>query len=308
MSRYLPVFAAIWGLIGANSARAGMGEVIESVRESEFRFMRAGSRVPMIPMAWATGTYYPDARFKPESGPLPEAGATEHTVAAGFVVPAYVARRDMLLVGGDVGWDYVSVTAGPYRDQSVVRVTPLAAWLHQWDNDDMTGVFAAPTFSKNVAGAGDWGLNGYTGLIGMHWFGDSLQLLYGGVYQSDYGQSVFYPYLGMQWQPDDRWSVSLLFPWPTITYALSERWIVQTALAPGGSSWVARGSDYESTQSLNSWNWTVSAGYRVHGKFWLSAGAGVAGLRGLAITSADNRMRFEARPSPVFTLSVQFRP
>ena len=300
-------FAGLAGLAAA-TVRADMREVLDSIRESEFRFSRAGSQVPMIPMAWVADTYYPGTVFKPENAALPSAKVIENTVGVGVVMPAYVGQRDLLLAGGDVGWDDVSVRSGPYRDQSVVRMTPVAAWLHQWNENDLSGVFAAPIFSKNQLGDSDWALNGYAGAIGMHGFSESLQLLYGGVYQSDFGQSVFYPYLGVQWQPDIRWSVTLVFPWPTITYVLSERWILQTMIAPGGSTWVGRGTGYETTQSLNSWNWTVNAGYRVYGKFWLSAGAGVAGLRGLAITSSDNRTRFEARPSPVFTLSVQFRP
>ena len=50
------------------------------------------------------------------------------------------------------------------------------------------------------------------------------------------------------------------------------------------------------------------AGYRLHGKLWLFAGAGVAGLRGLKIESGDDRLRFESKPGPVFTLALQLRP
>jgi hypothetical protein len=294
--------------LSASLGRAGVQQIIDAISESEFRFARSTSTVPMMPFGWATETYYPRTKFSPEHGSSPSATIAETTSEAGGIIPALVTRRDMLLLGGDVGWDYISVRSGPYSDQSVTRLAPVAAWLHQWNDDNLTGVFAAPIFSQNQLGDGDWGVSGYAGVIGMRWFSDELQLLYGGVCQDSFGRQTFYPYLGVLWLPNPQTSLSLIFPWPSVTYALNERWIVKTSLAPGGSSWVRRDGDYESTQSLSSWNWTAGVGYRLHGKLWLLAGAGVAGLRGLAITHSDQRARLESDPSPVFTLSLQFRP
>jgi hypothetical protein len=142
----------------------------------------------------------------------------------------------------------------------------------------------------------------------MHRINDEVQLLYGSVYENSFGRHAGYPSLGVLWLPSPKCSLSLVFPWPTLSYAPRDRWLLQLGMAPGGSSWVGRANDFETTQSFGSWNLNAGAGYRVHGKLWLFAGAGVAGLRDVKIESGDDRTRFESKPGIVFTLALQFRP
>ena len=295
-------------LLNALPAPAGMQETLEAIRASEFRFARAQSEVPFIPLGWAQNRSYPNSTFKAEEGNLATAVAAENTFGLGAVLPAYVASRDMLMLGGDLTWDYIAVKSGPYSDQSVVTVTPVAAWLHQLGEDDLVGAFVAPMFSYEFHAADDWGFSGYGGVVGMHYFSDHFQLLYGGVYQNSFGESMGYPYLGVNWLPTPRWSVALVIPWPTISYAVSDRWLLQLMVAPGGSSWVQRNGNYESTQSLSSWNMTVGAGYRIYEKLWLYTGVGVAGFRGVTIEGESGENRLESKPSMVFSVALQFRP
>ena len=294
--------------LAATTASAGISEMLEAVRASQFRFARAESEVPFMPLGWARSLYYPNASFEDEQGVLPSASASEYTLSLGGLMPAHVASRDMFLLGGDVTWDEINVKSGPYRDQSVLRLTPVTGWLHQFGQEDMAGAFVAPIFSQEMRNNGDWGVSGYAGVVGMHWFSDKVQLLYGGIYQHSYGKDTGYPYLGLQWSPSPKTSLTLVFPWPTFTYAPSDRWIVSVGISPGGSSWVRRSNGEEVGESLGSWNLTAGAGYRFYGKLWLFAGAGVAGVRGVEIERADNRTRYQSEPGAVFTLAVQFRP
>lgn len=295
-------------LLSVMPGRAGMQEVLEAIQASKFRFARTQSEVPFMPLGWLQDRYYPNSTFRPEEGDLAEAIAAENTLGLGAVLPAYVAERDMLMLGADFSLDHIAVKSGPYQDQRVLTLTPVAAWLHQFGSDDLVGAFVAPMFSYELRAANDWGFSGYGGLVGMHYFSDELQLLYGGVYQNSFGDSMGFPYLGVNWLPAPRWSVALVIPWPTLTYAVSDRWLVQLAVAPGGSSWVQRDTHVESTQSLSSWNLTLGAGYRLHENLWLSGSVGVAGLRGLTITQGDREDRLESRPGAVFSLALQFRP
>jgi len=295
-------------LLVAHSAFAGMQDILEAIQSSEFRFARATSEVPFPPLGWMQNRFYPNARFDEESGVLPQAEVVENTINLGGILPGYVANRDMLVVGGDLAWDHIAVRSGPYPDQSVLRLTPAACWLHQFGETDMAGAFAAPVLSKELLGDGPWNCNGYGGVVGMHWLSDQLQLLYGGVYQHSFGQNFGYPYFGVLWNPTPRCSLNLVFPWPTFSYVPADRWLLQLGVSPGGSSWAKNGASYEVTESLTSWNLTAGAAYRFHGKLWLLGGAGVAGLRGFQTESQGDTTRFEARPGPVFTLAVQFRP
>jgi hypothetical protein len=289
-------------------ASAGINDILEAVKQSEFSFARTTSDVPFFPVGWLQDSHYPAATFRDDRGVQPAAEATENTLSAGAVLPVYVSKRDMFIVGGDIASDRIDVAVGPYRDQRILRVTPVAAWLHQFGKLETVGAFIAPIFSQERQAGQSWSTSGYGGIVGLHWYSDKFQLLYGGVYEDGFGRHSLYPYLGVQWLPRRQLSVALVIPWPTITYAPRPQWLLQLAIAPGGSSWVKRGENYESVQTFGSWNLTASAAHCLYGSLWLSAGAGIAGFRGLTVTNGGSEARFESERSPVFTLALQFRP
>jgi hypothetical protein len=287
---------------------AAIDDILEAIRQSEFRFSRAVSEVPFFPAGWLQYHFYPSSEFRDEAGVLPSAEVTESTIGLGGVLPVYVEQRDMVLLGGDVASDTIKVRSGPYRDQRILRVTPVAAWLHQFGKDDMLGAFVAPIFSQETLNDQPWSVSGFAGVIGMHWQSDTLQWFYGGVYEQSFGEEAFYPYLGLQWAPTPQWVLALLFPWPTISYAPAHRWLLQVGIAPGGSSWISRGDGFESTQTFGSWNLNAGIAYQLEGPWWLHAGAGLTGLRGLTHNVSGDETWFEAQSSPVYTVAIQFRP
>ena len=305
LKRLLPVFLL---LAIHTPANGGMREVLDAIRASEFRFTRTASDVPFMPVGWAQNRYYPNAGFKAERTPSQGVTVEEYTVSAGAVIPVMVRSRDMFLVGGDVSLDDIAVKAGPFPDQTVLRITPVLAWLHQFGADDMVGAFVAPLFSREMKRDLPWGTSGYGGIVAMHWFSESVQFLYGGVYENSFGRDRFYPYMGCMWNPGPRWSVALVFPWPTLTYAPSRNWILQLGISPGGSSWVRRDGVYQVTDSFGSWDVSAGVGYRVRGNFWLMGSVGAAGFRSWEIGNNDYNLRLESEPSTVFTIALQFRP
>ncbi|MGB7747160.1 MAG: DUF6268 family outer membrane beta-barrel protein [Verrucomicrobiia bacterium] len=306
--RHLPLTFALALTMGPLTAFAGMDNMIEAVQQSEFSFARSVSEVPFYPIGWAQDKFYPSTQFKDEAGVLPESEVAENTADLGLILPAYVAKRDMLLLGADIASDNIFIRSGPYQDQSILRLTTVAAWLHQFGEKETVGAFVAPIFSKELLWDQPWGISGYGGVMGLHRYSEEFQLLYGGVCENNFGRYTGYPYLGAQWLPTPKWSLTLVFPWPTLSYVPRDRWLLQLGITPGGSSWVRRANNFETTETLDSWNLTAGAGYRLHGKFWLFADAGVAGLRGLKIEGGDNRTRFESKSGAVFTLALQFRP
>ena len=151
-------------------------------------------------------------------------------------------------------------------------------------------------------------VNGFGGVVGMHWQSDTLQWLYGAVFEYNFGARTLYPYFGVLWLPTPRWSVALAVPWPTVAYALSDRWLLESGISPGSTSWVTQGDEVQSTQSLGSWNFSVGGAYRLHGRFWLYAGAGVTFGHELTYGGSDGETRFDAESRPVYTIALQFRP
>ena len=111
------------------SSRAGIQEILDAIKASEFRFARSGSEVPFIPVGWLSNNYYPNAEFEPNFVFLPNAEVEQNTTSLGAGIPVYISRRDMVLVGGDISTDLIRVREGPFVDQTVVRCTPVGAWM-----------------------------------------------------------------------------------------------------------------------------------------------------------------------------------
>ena len=294
-------------LLAPVAARAGIDDLFNAVQQSEFRFFRMQSEVPFIPLGWVQEKHYLETEYTPTSGNLPSGKATESTFSEGLALPAFIAKRDMLVLGEDILWDRIDVKSGPYTDKDVLMVTPLVAWLHQFNSNNLAAAFGAPILSTTLNQGNSWGAECYAGIIGLHWQSDQVQWLYGGVYEYSYGRNFGYPYLGFMWLPTPKISISLTYPWPTISYSPQDRWLFQILAAPGGSSWVVQQNNVRTSQSFNVWTLTGGVGYRFYEKLWLMAGAGVAGLRGVKIGDSGSQ-QLEGKPGAVFTLSVQFRP
>lgn len=287
---------------------AAVDEILDSIRQSEFRFARSGSEVPFIPMGWLQYRYYPATSFHDDNDVLASAEAEQHSISFGAIVPVYVDQRDMLLVGGDLASDAIRVKSGPYNDQRVTRITPVATWLHQFGTDHTSAAFVAPFFSKEYAQDRFWSTDYFAGMIVMYWHSDTLQWLYGGVYESYFGQRYLYPYFGALWNPTPQWSASLLFPWPAISYAPAKGWLLKLGIAPGGFSWLAHDDGYESAQEFGTWNTTFSVSKQLQGSWWIYAGAGVTAFRSIAHVSFGNENRLDAQTSPLYMLGIEFRP
>lgn len=81
---------------------AGMDAIMKAVQQSEFRFARTSSPVPFAPLAWIQNRQFGAARFEDPVGSLPDVEVRENTFNFGAVLPAYVSKRNMILVGGDM--------------------------------------------------------------------------------------------------------------------------------------------------------------------------------------------------------------
>jgi len=294
--------------VATGAARAGIDDIIDAIQSSEFRFGRAKSEVPFPPLGWVQYRAYDAAEFRDPQGQRPPAVADEAAFSIGGLLPVYVAARDMLVLGGDYSLTSIGVRSGPYVDQRVQQATLVAAWLRQFGSSETVAMFAAPILSRDSRSDRPSHVNGFAGVIGMHWQSDTLQWLYGAVFEYNFGARSLYPYFGVLWLPTPRWSVALAVPWPTVAYALTDRWLLESGIAPGSTSWVTQGDQVQSTQSLGSWNFSLGAAYRLHGKFWLYAGAGLTFGRELTHGAPEGETRLDAESRPVYTIALQFRP
>jgi hypothetical protein len=302
--------ALLLGAILSPVPRAGaaLAEVLAAIQESEFRFARTKSNVPFPPLAWVQTRHSSPTDFASTAGGTAPGSFIGKEFSQGLLAPIKWGKQDLVFLGENILVDQLDVESGPYTDQSIVTLTPMAAWLHQANADNMVGSFVAPLFSRDIGHNNVWGTQVWAGVVAMHWRNDRLQWLYGGVYEYSFGQNHIYPYLGLLWAPNPQWALALVFPWPTLSYVPRDRWMLSLAVSPGGSSWVAGTNEPEAVYSVGSWNLMANIGWRMHGKFWLQAGAGMAGLRSLKINVGGEDKAIEAHSTPAYTIAVQFRP
>ncbi|MGC4075048.1 MAG: hypothetical protein QM760_21615 [Nibricoccus sp.] len=301
MRPLLSLLATILAL-AALPARAGIDEILAAIQRSDFDFTRNETDVPFAQTAWLQMVFHPDTEL--ENGIC----FRENTLQQGALVPVYIGKRDMVLVGESFELSKIETTTGVSTTQSVVSAGPLAAWLRQYDENDLFGVFSAPFFSRELEYHDSWGTECFSGIVVMHWQEAHWTWLYGAIHEYSYGKNFFYPYVGAIWVPSKKWVVSMLVPWPTVYYAPRKGIMFSLGITPGGSSYQADDSGAKSTNSLNAWNVTASAGWRFYGRLWLVGGVGFSGLNRISVTTETDERIIKADPSPLATLSIQFRP
>jgi len=103
------------------AALAGVNDILKAIQASEFRFARSESQVPFYPVGWVQNNFYPRARFQDERGVLPDGEVVENTLNLGLLMPAYVAKRDMLMLGADFAWDHLHAHPNPHRRRASLR-------------------------------------------------------------------------------------------------------------------------------------------------------------------------------------------
>lgn len=121
------------------------------------------------------------------------------------------------------------VTAYSLRFPIRVAVTPSNAW---------SALFiltpALRTDFENLT-ADDFGFNALA--LANRAMGGGWTASAGVVYGQEFGRTRVFPALGATWNPDEAWSLELLYPRPRLHYRPSEMWSWSLSMEPGGDQW-----------------------------------------------------------------------
>jgi hypothetical protein len=296
-------------LLVATAARAAIVDLIlERIRKGEFVFGRLDNNNPFPPVAWVGFHSYDDSKLTTANGELhfQEIGVTQALVA-----PVWIGRIDMILLGEYFSWQQVDFSYPRPQQINITTVMPVAAWLHQAGAHDQFAAFVTPEYVDS-GGYENHKLvksGGYAGAIGIHWSNDHLAWFYGGVGLFASGDDVFLPYFGFLWQPTREWSVSMILPWPTVSYAPTPDYMFQVGLMPAEAA-LANGQNASDLRiSYDSWNLQFSAHRRLTSAFWISVAAGWSGFGSFSVNSNGNsQVNNDLKRSLVWTVQVSFRP
>jgi len=304
----VPLLLAAGGLLAAALQASVIDDMRAKIQQSEFVFPKAEVNAPFVPLSWVCATYYSDSQTELPTGLL----RFEVTMASeALFAPLWVGKKDMLLAGEYASWQRIQVEVPNPDRLTITTFVPMLGWARQFDPKTQGGVFVAPTFVHG----GEY--NGYSlsqtsvyaGAVAFRW--DSDRFAWGGGlvgYAVD-GDTTWFPYLGALWRPTQEFSMALILPWPTMTYAPSKHYMFMCGLAPAGATLGTSRDGQKLEVGFSSWNLVFSAHRRLTNVLWLSAGVGWSGLGSFTLTSeGDTELKHKLDRGPVLTLQLSLRP
>jgi hypothetical protein len=84
-------------------------------------------------------------------------------------------------------------------------------------------------------------------------------------------------------QMDPKWLISIVMPWPAVSYAPSDHFVTTFGVLPSGANWAMDEAGENATGSFGGWDVGVRCGWRLTKLLWLSTGVGFSGLRSLQV-------------------------
>ena len=297
-------------LSGGSPAMAdGVQDIARAFAESDWRFQRAVSNAPFVPVGWLAVTDYGDTKFTGRGGGVLPESFSERTVTQSALLPKLLGHRDALIVGEWMSWTKIDLKGPGTEDFDVFSLALPVGWGRQVNDDWQLAAFVAPLGHLRTGRGGEWSWEYMGGVFGRYLQDAHRAWIFGFFADVTPGDDLYVPYVGLLWTLDERWTISAIMPWPAVIYAPSSNFFVRLGAAPSGASWARQSNGREVLSDLDAWNLGLGAEWRVHGNFWLRAEAGVSGLRGFSVRSGDwQAPDTELGSSPYLSLAISFRP
>ena len=282
------------------------------LKDMKFDFSRAESDIPFLPVLSLGYTVYGKSEFQRVDGTGPNEEFRSQVSSAYTMVPLYIGKSGLLVAVPVVSHTLFNFTTGDLPDRGVTALYLPVGGMRQTEAGNQWGGFVMPAGYSPLSGQGAWAWSGMGGVIGRHMSGERLTWYYGLVYDYSFSDGYFLPYVGFTYIVDPGWAISMIAPWPAVSYAPCDWFFVRLGVAPSGASWALdRKTDgaEQVTTSIGGWNLGLWANWRLGAFWWLAVGSGVSGLRSFEINqngSADFDQSIGSEPW--VSLSISLRP
>lgn len=227
----------------------------------------------------------------------------------GVILPLGATERDIFVGGTTVSFNRFEFENPAIEDRDLYTLYFYGAWARQLNEDWQIAALLAPVLHSDFNGDFSWDTEWLTGVFARQFYSKNLSILYGFVY--DYGLDDWwiYPYLGIDWIIGENWSLSLILPWPSVNFAVSDHFVASLGFSPGGGSWAADRSGDELAVSFGSWDLSLGLEYEFYERFWISGSVGWAGFRGFEISNEGKTYApSDSDNDPFVRIGIQFRP
>ncbi len=304
-------------VVPAVSAEGFVQNQVEAFKNSDIIFEKSQSNVPFVPLAFMEVSTYGDAQVD-TSARGSELEYDVNMVSQGAAMPFLLNERSAVLVGEYLSYARFDVhnsgsapqNPGLLDDQfSVTSVGLPLGWMYQNNDQWQTMAFVMPMTHESSLPNADRSWQYLMGAFARYLASDDVWWIYGVYADLAEGDDFIVPYIGAYWEIDERWSLSAVMPWPSITYASSPDWFVRFGVSPSSASWSIDPTGGNAAVNYDAWDFGISYEHRVWDKVWLHIEGGVGGFRGLRIENDQlEDSDITVGSSPYLSFQINYRP
>ena len=237
------------------------------------------SLTPDDPLSYLYYTWQGESHFDNPDNPENEGDVMVHSVESEIMLPAFQSEDFALLAGPGVKWTRMDFSQSARLDRIDLYVLslPIDLVYTGWDRWTLLGSVTPGLFSdlKEITG------NDYkTQLHGLALYRirPSLRLAAGVAYDSDFGDDDLYPLGGCIWDINNRLTMRLVLPRPTMVWAPDDKLVVYAGARATGNKWNMRPLDDGVEYDFKVETWSVGCGveYALFKKIWFHLDTGVS--------------------------------
>lgn len=303
------MLALVAGCTVFSSSAWAIGEkLLEKLISSDFTYDRNISNAPPLMIGYLDTNAQNGLTFESECPPALENDCrlSYRSLSQGFGTPVWVGQKNMLVLG-----ETLDVDAFSNRTDSFTIYTGglLAAWVSQPSAQWQMG-----TFVYNYWNLGDNQERAdtsttYAGYVARYRHSARLHSYLGLIYTDALERSLVFPYAAFDWFVNDRWTISAILPWPTLTYSPTPDQAFKIGALVSGTSWTSERDQGLYTRDFAQLNLGFVFEQRLNELFWGEFSVGYAGLGRLSIDSdQDSDLQVDMESSPYFRIGINLRP
>lgn len=286
-------------------AQAVGDKLIETVMRSDFIFDRNVSNVPLFPLGYLSANYNDSIELEdcPQS---PFCDFSYLSLRQGFGLPVWVGKKNMIILGESLELDQIES-----ENQSLDLASGglLIAWIQQSTPKWQNGLFYYAYDGLNEDHQLKQPSGSYAGFVGRYRHDKKFHSYWGGVRVAETGDHTWYPYAGFDWYVDKEWFVSMVIPWPSLSYAPSTDEIYRLGASFSGSDWTNENWGQSVQNSFNKIDFGFSYERRLTQLLWVEARVGYTGLGQFSVSSSGSvDFSTDVSHSPFYRLGINLRP
>jgi hypothetical protein len=252
-----------------------------SAQESE-------SNVPEWPFAWFSAVYEMESGFEDEFGPVEDAEADLFNLDLKF--PVFMKNAKLTDEPGDPSlttlinlqgiYDKISFCEFEREDLDLYSIL-LPVEYYYTKSEWLFNVNINPGIFSDFENVDGDDYSVYGSMLLGYRINPSCQFFGGISYDDHFGEEELYPLAGVIWDISREWQMSLILPYPQITYAPSEDLAFYVNVEPAGGLWNVNDEFVEEDYDFELEGYRAGFGvdYHMSRKLWVQAQAGYVTAR-----------------------------